>query len=509
MSQNNPAFRMSLLTTSVAFALISVGCGGAADTTAALTEAAYAGTDATTLTLDETSRRRRASERPRATTSTTDSSAMTVPTTTTSAPTTITSSPTVPITTTSSTPAPTSTTSTTSTTSNTSAIDQPLIDSLPLLTANDLTYEGAFRYPNSDFGGRAITPYKNPETGKLTLFINGSDQQRSDGQVAQIEVPRTLAISNNINDLPIAATVQPFSDVSDGELSKRPNSLGNATNGSPIYGMLAYENKLIVASTFYYDYIQNASHGVSSLILSNKNDFNGFYSFRSIDGSFLAPPRALGGQMSKLPTEWQAGLGGIAITGNQSVPVMSTTSFGPAITIFDPSDVGTKNPIPGKTLLFYSQERPLCGTWQCESTTNNYFNGTTEIVGHAAVSGTRTILFIGKHGVGTYWYGNAEGGPNGLKAPCPNGVGPYSDKYEYRVYAYDTKDLVKVKNGALKPWEVMPYAIFPLKEINAVNATSNYCENIKSATFDQDSRTLFISHWMSRGELRIETYSVK
>jgi hypothetical protein len=273
--------------------------------------------------------------------------------------------------------------------------------------------------------------------------------------------------------------------------------------------MLVHNNRLIVSSTFYYDYIQTASHGVSSLDLTKNSDFKGFFNFTSLDSTLLAPPRALGGQMSTMPTDWQSYLGGVAITGNQSVPIMSTTSFGPSVTTFDPDDVGKKSSIPGKTLLYYNQENPLCGSWQCESTTNNYFNGTSEIVGHAAIAGSRTLLFIGKHGVGTYWYGRAELGPNGLTAPCPNGVGPYSNRYEYRAYAYDINDLKRVKEGKVKPWEVKPYAIIPLNEINQVNASVGYCENIKSATFDEKSRTLFVSHWMSRGELRIESYRIQ
>ena len=88
---------MSLLATSIALALMNAACGGAADTTAAVTEAAVAGAEATTLDLDETGKRRRESDRRRTSSSTTSNTATTIPTTTastTTASTTTTSAPT-------------------------------------------------------------------------------------------------------------------------------------------------------------------------------------------------------------------------------------------------------------------------------------------------------------------------------------------------------------------------------------------------------------------------------
>jgi hypothetical protein len=359
-----------------------------------------------------------------------------------------------------------------------------------LISAEHLQYVGGFALPQGDvgtswfgFGGIAMTPHRDKATGKLTLFITGT--MLKDAQIAQIEVPSTLVKSNNYDALPVATVLQPFADVTDGEISLRPNSLGNATNGSPTYGLLSFNNRLIVANTNYYDYDQIGSHGVSSLDLSLKGDWSGFQRFSNA----LAKPRALGGAMGVVPNEWQSMLGGPALTGNQTVPISSATSFGPALTAFNPDDVGTNQQIPGNTLLFYPIDKPLCGTYGCENTANPIFNLTTIIRGHALPSRTGSILFIAKHGIGEYWYGGMTSQNGTQAAPGSMGVGPKSDRYEFRIYAYKLNDLADVKSGLKSPSQVMPYAIWPLPELTSMHPEAF----VNGSTYDDQSGLLFVT----------------
>jgi hypothetical protein len=135
---------MSLIATSAALALISTGCGGAAETTAALTEAAVAGANATTLTIDETSRRRRESSS-RTVTSTTSAPTSTTPTSTTPTSTALTSTA---LTSTAPTPTdPTSTVPTSTVPTLTAPISTAPIStasSQVLLSPSDITYVGYY-----------------------------------------------------------------------------------------------------------------------------------------------------------------------------------------------------------------------------------------------------------------------------------------------------------------------------------------------------------------------------
>jgi hypothetical protein len=361
-----------------------------------------------------------------------------------------------------------------------------------LVGPQHFTYLGAFALPQDPvgtsrfgYGGRALAPYRDPRSGKLTLFMEGHAHR--EGQVAQIEVPVRFVKSPNRADLPMATVLQPFADVTDGELGRRPNSLGNAQNGSPVYGLLPYNNRLIVAATMYYDTAQNATHGVSSLQLSDSSDFRGFFAFDP--NSVAAPPRALGGAMSLVPIEMRDRLGGPAVTGNQSVPLIGASSSGPSLTVFDPDDVGRKSPIPGRTLLYYPLSNPLCGSLGCESAKNPIFNQTTIIRGRAIPSGSNSVLFIGKHGVGEYWYGGSVSPEGVAAAPGSEGWGPKSSRFEYRVWAYRVDDLVAVRSGQKKPWAIQPYGIWALPEVSGIDPGPE----LRGVGYDDESGLLFLA----------------
>ena len=518
---------MSILATSIALALMNAGCGGAADTTAAVTEAAVAGADATTLDLDETGKRRRESDPRRTSNSTTSTTATTIPTTTTSTTattaTTATSptSPTSPTTgsesiqsssTVITTPALVASNSNVTTTSNSvttigtpSQVTPGPIQG-PLLTETNLTYLGGFRLPlasdqdlgSSHFGwgGAAITSYLDPTTGKLTLYMQGHPSKP--GHISQIEVPEQFVVSENWSDLPTAKVIKKFQDVTNGLLSTLGDSSGSSVS---LYGILPYNNKLILSASIFYTYVQNASHAITSLDFSSSGNTQGFYPFTS---DTLAPSRALGGSMDYIPPAWRSALGGPAVTGQQSMPVISTNSAGPSLTVFDPNDVGLKNQIPGKTLLYYPVDAPLCGSAGCDNAANPIYNGISTIRGRAMVPNTRSILFVGSHSGGQYWYGDNPS-PTGLYDSIrPSGRGPHATAYEYRIWAYDVNDLVAVKAGSKLPHEVRPYKIWQLPELTKLDPTAY----ITGVAFDPGSSMIFVT--TAYGDKpRVEVYKIK
>lgn len=367
----------------------------------------------------------------------------------------------------------------------------------PLLARSDFTYVGAFRMPADDplgastfnYGGRGLTPHYDAATGKLTLFMQGHSQR--DGKVAQIEVPSSFVKSDNWNSLPMAKVLQDFRDVTDGRIG----TAGDTYNGMPTYGMLSFNNRLIVGVAQTYGNNQVASHGVSGLNLSNTSDFKGFYSFKAD-----APPRALGGPMTPIPPEWRSALGGSALTGNCCLSMIGATSSGPSATVFNPDDVGVVSPIPGKTVLFYPLATPVCGSAGCEATQNNVFNLTSRVVGVGFPGGTRTVFFVGGHGTGPYCYGTSDE----CRDPfLPGTKGPHAQPYRYQIWAYDANDLVAVKNGSKSPSAPRPYAIWVLDDL----PLHGLPVDIMGAGYDPTSGYLFIAQHYGM-EPRIDVYKV-
>ncbi|MGH8324035.1 MAG: hypothetical protein ACRETD_09605, partial [Steroidobacteraceae bacterium] len=97
----------------------------------------------------------------------------------------------------------------------------------PLVQQSDITYLGAFALPSwangaigtssFEYGGHALTAYTDPATGASTLFMEGHAQQP--GNVAQVQIPATLAQSSNWSALPVAKVLQPFAGITDGLLN--------------------------------------------------------------------------------------------------------------------------------------------------------------------------------------------------------------------------------------------------------------------------------------------------
>lgn len=369
---------------------------------------------------------------------------------------------------------------------------------LPRIQQSDITYLGAFALPTAtygtssfNYGGHGITPYTDPSSGKTTLFMEGHAQKP--GHVAQVEVPASLVKSSNRSSLPVAKVLQNFQDVTDGRLSSVDPS--NTSNATFVYGLLAYNNKLIVGASNSYSASQQASHGVSGLTLSTSGDFKGFYAM-----SATAPLRAVGGPMTLIPVEWQSAFGGPALTGECCISVISSTSSGPAATVFNPDNIGSGNSVSGTTVLYYPLANPVCGSVGCEASQNEVFNLTTRLGGMAFPAGSRSVLFIGAHGTGRYCYGTAAACSNDTN--LPDVKGPHAQPYRYQIWAYDANDLVAVKNGSKQTYAPKPYAVW---ELNGMPNSSN--PTIGGAGYDPDTGRLYITQDYY-DQPRVEVYQI-
>lgn len=318
--------------------------------------------------------------------------------------------------------------------------------SAPLLQQGDLVYEGAFRVPDvgSDgstfsYGGTGLG--FNPNS--RTLFLTGHKNYQLS---AEISIP-TPQNTGSYNTLPEATLVQPFRDALEG---RRSSIDPGENNGIRIGGHLVHGGKLYITAYSYYDAngSQSNSHFSRPLSLTTTGQVQG--AVRVGNDAHITS-----GYMAPIPAEWQAAFGGPALTGNCCRSIISNHSHGPAISVFDPSDIDGGSDAAATVLLNYTSENPLGPGPQ---TQNPYFNLTTRVEGVVFPNGTRSVLFFGEHGIGPYCYGSGDE----CGDPADDSKGNHAYPYVYNVWAYDANDLLDVKNGVRQPHEITPYSVWTL-----------------------------------------------
>lgn len=342
------------------------------------------------------------------------------------------------------------------------------IGNMAVVQKESLVYQGSFALPSQEingsrfgYGGTAMA--FNRERG--TLFLVGHDSHQ---KAAEITIPE---IRRDLSALDRAQIVQPFFDPTDGKWA----AIGTR-DMAKVGGILPWGDKLIVSMFHYYDAngTQSRSHFVSGRDLSVSQDAQGPFRVGSLKTGYVS------GYMGHIPEAWQAALGGPALTGNCCIPIISRTSYGPALFSFDPDDVGRKDQVPANPLLYYPSDRPLAA-WNA---TSPYFNGTTEITGIVFPEGTQSVLFFGKHGLGAFCYGTT----------CFPGAGQgnHAPPYVTQVWAYNAADLAAVRAGSKQPWDLRPYAVWQL------NFPSEGSKKIEGVAYDPATQRIFISQL--RGE---------
>jgi hypothetical protein len=337
---------------------------------------------------------------------------------------------------------------------------RPITDptSLRRLEFADLEYGGAFRLPASEANGDSFSAGGGPmafNPARQSLFIG----TRS-GRIAEVSVP-AAAKSQSIADLPSAEYLQPFADPTEGRISEV------APEGAALAGLLVHEGRLFGSGVIYYDAnnTQSVSHFSRPLALNERG---------------ASPMKRLGqsgrtglvaGYMSLVPPEWQSKLGGPALTGQCCLPIVSRTSWGPAAFAWDPSDLQRAGNVDARPLVYYTADHATLGPWDGSNPT---YGGTIQMGGLAVIAGTRTALFVGRNGLGTFCYGNGTGdeklanttGRDGERYcydPSNSDKGQHAYPYRYQMWAYDLNDWAAVRAGGRDPWNVKPYGVWPFE----------------------------------------------
>jgi hypothetical protein len=362
---------------------------------------------------------------------------------------------------------------------------------LPRLEPSDLHYLGAFRVPPAQsesnasedalaYGGRALG------MSPRGLYWGGHDWH---GRLAEISIPavgETADIITSLADVPNLSSIHPDPD---------PGAV-------VLGGTLLHNQRLVVSAYVYYDASGRAhrSHFVGAPTLT---DFTGPY---ALDGDV---PGALAGYMAAIPQAWQALFGAPALTGLCCVSIIGRSSFGPALSAFDPDALGhahagtevpalrtqatepdvpalrTTDGVVATPLLRYSFDTPLHPDFDRDGRANDWFNLSTMVRGVAFPDDTRTVLFIGRHGTGPYCYGT---GPE-CDDPAEPHQGTHAYPYQQQVWFYDANDLLAVKEGRLRPHDPRPYAVMRLPSSDE-GVSSNV---VTGAAYDPRTRRLYVA----------------
>jgi hypothetical protein len=359
---------------------------------------------------------------------------------------------------------------------------------LPLVQKADMVYQGAFRVPRVPSAGGDAGTFNYAEgaiaynPAHHSLFLVGFIQQ---DRVGEIGIPQ-LINSATIDNLKTAPLLQASADIR----SRIPRRGGDAER---IGGLQMVNGKLVATGYIYYD--ADGRQQTTHFRVEDPNDL----AASAVTGMYrvgTTPPRAAAGYMTEVPADWRADLGATHLTGLAGVPIISTSSFGPAAVGFDAARLG--DTVPGMTYAFYRDNQ-----LSRFDTPNRYFTSVTAVRGVVFVPGTRSVLFIGRHG------GDADFGERLCYKTAPEGscppeihTGGYASykvvngrpvpAYHYRVWAYDALEFVSVRGGAKRPGQLKPYAYWDLDGIPlaSLNDTGG---GIGGATYDSATGTLYVS----------------
>ena len=342
---------------------------------------------------------------------------------------------------------------------------------LPLIYIEDFDYQGGFRIKSGKFGAsntgysKGRIAYNNDSH---SLFFSSHSGHKAIGEFL---IPKLIK-SYNYQDLLITqAPVQNFSKV----LNK--TNTGNTQSLNRLGALMYKDNELLVHA--YESYDGHADNTHTSLLIrdaSNLKDSD-IYGFFEFDG------RAhLVNWISPIDDYWKDVLGADLVSGGaNAMSINSRLSMGPSLLLHNSSEIFGTNKILGSLnttpLLNFSTGRIFAPTeegwassklWPSEFQYNQ--NGDNDLYTQQdsggwygqILPGTRTYAVFGQMGMGYSGGGYKITQTNGKRCggPCSKMPG---DNYVY-YWFFDMNDLLEVKAGNKKPYEVKPYSygVFPI-----------------------------------------------
>ena len=378
-----------------------------------------------------------------------------------------------------------------------------------LVQPEDLVYVGAFRLPapsgdsNWDYSGTALTWYPDGDPQGAadgfpgSLYGAGHDQQLS---VSEISIPLPV-ISDNLEDLNTAETLQPFADITGGLFNlsslEIPN-LGLAYLPGETGGQIHF-----TAGQHFQGF--DPSQGVSGLDLSHPQaqgpwTFDGITNYASND------------YLLAVPQEWTAAYapGKRLSSGRFREGVWG--GLGPALFLYDPAE-GERNGeikdvIP--LLLYGTQEPNLPDIVSDPSQAMLNYQEADHWLGAAWLvkDGRSALVFTGTKALGRSWYGFANGiewaydCAEQTPPTCPDvpewpydNRGYWAEDYQGQILFFDPAELGQVTLGEMETWEPQPYAALDLTPYlyqPELNHAEYKRDLIGAAAFDEQNGFLYV-----------------
>jgi hypothetical protein len=281
--------------------------------------------------------------------------------------------------------------------------------------------------------------------------------------------------------LPAGAVLQPFADALEGHRLDIADRQENVTTN--IGGQLVYNGQLYLDTYVYYGTSGARPFYRRSPSLTARGTLQGGM-------ATVLPPDFVNGPMALVPPEWRTELGGPVLAGNCCLSIISRTSYGPSVSSLDLAALSPSSPAQATTLVSYPSAHKTLGDWGTAGR-NALFNGTSQVKGIVFPEGTASVLFVGRHGLGAYCYD--EGSV--CNDPEDGSKGDHAYPYAYYVWAYDAHELARVKAGRKRPWDVRPYAVWPL----ALPASSRI-HRLGGVAYDPATGRIFISQQFADGD---------
>jgi len=236
-------------------------------------------------------------------------------------------------------------------------------------------------------------------------------------------------------------------------------------------------------------------------------------------------PGLVKGGMGVIPTEWRSLLGGSAFAVSGYDSIASRQSYVPSFTAFNPADI-TRDGFPMTTLAACRHNDPGCNTYQFWGPATTSYEGSELEGGAFIMPGTRTLIHIEREGLGTpapgttspnmcaYGYATRDPSLHGQQEPGPDNAlwsyslsDPLGEKgpkcWPYRLVAKQTDllDMLAVKAGTKKDYEVRPYA----QTVLPSGLSNPNSQNLLAGAFDPNTGRLYMVYDAHGGVNEIHT----
>jgi hypothetical protein len=411
-----------------------------------------------------------------------------------------------------------------------------------LLQPSNLHYLGAFRLPatlGADPCGYGFTTgVQGYEVGPgaLLTYIPAHNTLIAQGRWAcmaqnsflplgEIDIP-TPSLVQDVTQLPIANYhgASPWFDPVDGlwydsarGMCPTQGSLADP-NCPDRYlepgGFAVWGNQLLVTFNGTYGSTEPYSYYLRPLDFSVHNQTLGPFRLTTAELGTTKPAQGYySGHPAVVPANWQSLLGGAKmLMGNGGTSISTDSSQGPAAFGFDPGQSGVVDPVPAKTMVYYTTMHipPDCvfinlgGPQGIGGPT--YVSDIDVNTSLVMMSQFRTAAFFGEHGTpANLCYGDVP--PNGSCIDPwsgPGSKGYHAYPYYPWIKLYDLNDFAAVLAGSKKPWDLQPYALFQPPGANgAAQVWDQTCihagttawqgAGIRGATYDETNHRLFMA----------------